>query len=383
MSTVIPISLETPATQEAARVMGICNSCRYCEGFCAVFPAMERRLSFTAESIHFLANLCHNCGACYHACQYAPPHAFALELPKAMAKVRKETYAQFATPNWLGALYQRQGLALSLGSLVGFVAIFLLAYLLLGGETTRLFQAVTTKELFYDITPHNTLVAVFGPVFLWALLSMALSGQKYWQMLKGLAPERAFLAKEASQTASDIVQLRYLDGGGQGCASENDRPTKQRRVSHQMVFGGFMLCLASTSVATLYHYLLNWPAPYAMTSLPKLLGLSGGLLMVVGCSWLLIQRPSRHQALQDPTQQTMDVGFVSLLLIIAATGLASMWLQTTAAMPLLHLVHLSSVLSFFLLMPYCKFVHGLYRGLALWWHNREQANPSRLQLSEG
>ncbi|MFZ9102926.1 MAG: tricarballylate utilization protein TcuB, partial [Burkholderiaceae bacterium] len=198
-----------------------------------------------------------------------------------------------------------------------------------------------------------------------------------------LAPEQAFLSKEASQTVSDILQLRYLDGGGQGCAAESDKPTKQRRVSHQMVFLGFMLCLASTSVATLYHYLLNDPAPYPMTSLPKLLGIFGGLLMVVGCAWLLAQRPSRHQALQDPTQQTMDVGFVSLLLVIAATGLASMWLRTTAAMPLLHLIHLSSVLSFFLLMPYCKFVHGLYRGLALWWHNREQANPSRLQLSEG
>ncbi len=26
---------------EAERQMTICNSCRYCEGFCAVFPAME------------------------------------------------------------------------------------------------------------------------------------------------------------------------------------------------------------------------------------------------------------------------------------------------------------------------------------------------------
>ena len=135
-------------------------------------------------------------------------------------------------------------------SLVGFVVIFVLAYLLAGGETARLWQAASTKELFYEITPHNTLVAIFGPVFLWAVLAMTLSGQRYWQMLKGLAPEQAFLSKEASQTVSDIVQLRYLDGGGQGCAAESDKPTKQRRVSHQMVFLGFMLCLASTSVAT-------------------------------------------------------------------------------------------------------------------------------------
>ena len=31
---------------EVARVMQICNACRYCEGFCAVFPAMTRRLEF-------------------------------------------------------------------------------------------------------------------------------------------------------------------------------------------------------------------------------------------------------------------------------------------------------------------------------------------------
>ena len=33
---------------EVARVMQICNACRYCEGFCAVFPAMTRRLEFPA-----------------------------------------------------------------------------------------------------------------------------------------------------------------------------------------------------------------------------------------------------------------------------------------------------------------------------------------------
>ena len=78
--------------QEAARMLSICNACRYCEGFCAVFPAMTRRVEFLPDDIHFMANLCHNCGACLHACQYAPPHEFAVNIPKVMAQVRKETY---------------------------------------------------------------------------------------------------------------------------------------------------------------------------------------------------------------------------------------------------------------------------------------------------
>ncbi len=73
---------------EVARQMQICNACRYCEGFCAVFPAMTRRLEFGKADIHYLANLCHNCGACLHACQYAPPHEFAVNVPQAMAQVR-------------------------------------------------------------------------------------------------------------------------------------------------------------------------------------------------------------------------------------------------------------------------------------------------------
>ena len=28
---------------EAERQLDICNACRYCEGYCAVFPALERR----------------------------------------------------------------------------------------------------------------------------------------------------------------------------------------------------------------------------------------------------------------------------------------------------------------------------------------------------
>ena len=38
--------LLTSPEKEVARQLQICNGCRYCEGFCAVFPAMTRRLEF-------------------------------------------------------------------------------------------------------------------------------------------------------------------------------------------------------------------------------------------------------------------------------------------------------------------------------------------------
>lgn len=93
----IPVVQLSDHEQEVQRALQICNACRYCESFCAVFAAMTKRLEFNQADIHYLANLCHNCGACLHACQYAPPHEFGVNIPKAMAQVRLETYQEFAT----------------------------------------------------------------------------------------------------------------------------------------------------------------------------------------------------------------------------------------------------------------------------------------------
>src|SRR5512138_2865078 len=95
----------TASEAEAARQLQICNACRYCEGFCAVFPAMTRRLEFAPVDVNYLAHLCHNCGACLHACQYAPPHEFAVNVPQAMARVRLQSYERYAWPRALGGLY--------------------------------------------------------------------------------------------------------------------------------------------------------------------------------------------------------------------------------------------------------------------------------------
>src|SRR5512141_1669259 len=134
------------AEAEVEREMAICNACRYCEGFCAVFPAMERRIAFGQGDIHYLANLCHNCGACLHACQYAPPHEFAVNVPEAMAKVRLQTYADYAWPP----------------ALAGGLALFLLLAMALKGT---LWQQLAPGG-FYQVFPHNLMVALFAPVFL-------------------------------------------------------------------------------------------------------------------------------------------------------------------------------------------------------------------------
>lgn len=121
---IIEAQIITEPEAEVERVMQVCNACRYCEGFCAVFPAMTQRLEFGKADINYLANLCHNCGACLHACQYAPPHEFAINVPKAMAEVRLETYQHYAQPAAFGALYRRAGVTVTLALVFGLILFY-------------------------------------------------------------------------------------------------------------------------------------------------------------------------------------------------------------------------------------------------------------------
>src|SRR5438270_155417 len=117
----------TKILAEADRLMTVCNSCRYCEGLCAVFPAMEMRRSFADGDLNYLANLCHACGACYYDCQFSPPHEFDVNVPKVMAKVRAQSYARYAWPGFLSGVFERNGLVIALATALG-VAGFILCF---------------------------------------------------------------------------------------------------------------------------------------------------------------------------------------------------------------------------------------------------------------
>ena len=364
----------TAGETEVARQMQICNACRYCEGFCAVFPAMTRRLEFGKADIHYLANLCHNCSACLYACQYAPPHEFAVNVPQALAVVRGQTYVDYAWPPALGALYQRNGLTVALAT-AGGLALFLVLVLLWAKGS--LVHAPLAGN-FYAVFPHNTLVAMFGAVFLFAIVALGIGVANFWRSVDPGRPETGGAAAEAVRNA---LTLKYLDGGhGQGCNEDSDAFTLARRRFHHLTFYGFMLCFAATSVATLYHYLLGLQAPYALTSLPVLLGTVGGVGLLVGPAGLLWLNLRRNPAQGDAQQKPMDRGFIALLFFTSLTGLALLAWRDTGAMALLLAVHLGFVMALFLTLPYGKFAHGMYRSAALLKYAIEKRLPNRLAL---
>ncbi|MEJ8837212.1 tricarballylate utilization 4Fe-4S protein TcuB [Ramlibacter sp. AN1133] len=361
-----------PAVDEVARQLQICNACRYCETFCAVFPAMTRRLDFAAADVHYLANLCHNCGACLHACQYAPPHEFAVNVPRAMAQVRRETYTGYAWPRALGGLYRRNGVTLALAT-AGGLALFLVLLLAMHG---RLWHAPMAGN-FYAVFPHAMLGWMFGAAFLFALVALGVGAARFW---RGQSPGPVG-ASAAAEATRNVLALTYLDGGhGDGCNEKDDAFTLARRRFHHFTFYGFLLCFAATCVATLYHYVLGLHAPYPVTSLPVLLGTLGGIGLLVGPAGLLWLNLRRHPLHGDPRQRPMDRAFIVLLFATSLTGLALLAWRDTGAMALLLALHLGTVLALFLTLPYGKFAHAVYRAAALLKYQVERRQPSRLQL---
>jgi len=368
------VRMEVLASPEAevARQMQICNACRYCEGFCAVFPAMTRRLEFGAADAHYLANLCHNCGACYHACQYAPPHEFAVNVPHAMAAVRGKTYSDYAWPPALGALYRHNGLTVALALAAG-----LALFLMLGIARNGSLQHAPLAGNFYAIFPHGLMAAMFGAVFGYAVLALGMGVNRFW---REVSPGRASPAALA-EASRNVLALTYLDGGhGDGCNEADDRYTLARRRFHHLTFYGFMLCFASTSVATLYHYLLGLEAPYALTSLPVLLGTLGGVGLLIGPAGLLWLNFRRDPAQGDVSQRPMDRSFIALLLLASGTGLALLAWRGSGTMALLLALHLGVVMALFATLPYGKFAHGIYRSAALLKSTIEKRQANRLKL---
>ena len=345
---------------EADRLMTVCNSCRYCEGLCAVFPAMEMRRAFPDGDLNYLANLCHSCGACYVDCQFSPPHEFDVNVPRVLAQVRNDCYAAYAWPLALAPAFARNGLVISIVAALG-VAGFILGFAA-WHDRSVLFGTHTGPGAFYRLMPHSAMAWLFGLAFLYAIVALAMSLAKFW---RDIGDPVAVDGGSLWQAIRDAATLRYLDGGGIGCYNHDERPNDRRAFYHHLTFYGFLLCFASTCVATLYHYLLAREAPYPWWDLPVVLGTLGGIGLIFGPLGLMIAKLRRDPIMVDEPRFGMDFAFIAMLFATSLTGLLLLVLRATPAMPTLLALHLGVVLALFITLPYGKFVHGLYRFAAL------------------
>ena len=349
---------------EARRVMTLCNACRYCEGFCAVFQAMELRTVFADDDLNYLANLCHDCRGCWYACQYAPPHPFDINVPRVLADLRLQTYRDLARPRALGSLFRRPG-RVAFAAVAG-ATLAVLGTVLWGPGPDVLTRSHVGPGSFYAVVPYAVMVGMGSALGLLVLAAWLLSIRAAgW--LRDTGGVRPLIA-----ATLDAARLTYLGGGGEGCPYPEERNSRRRRVFHHLVFWGFLTDFAATTVAAFYHHVLGLDAPYAWTSLPVVLGSAGGVGLLLGTAGLLALRRGADPDPAFPPARALDTPFLVLLGLTALTGFAVLFGRETAAMGALLVVHLGVVFGLFVTLPYGKLVHAVHRFGALVRWNGER-----------
>jgi citrate/tricarballylate utilization protein len=370
---------ETATVQEARRVMEICNACRYCEGFCAVFPAMEMQRAFSGGDLSYLANLCHNCRGCYYACQYAPPHPFGVNVPQTFALLRDESYQDHAWPRPLARAFARNGMMVALVTAAALSLVVLLTSWLVAPGT--LARAWIGRDAFYRVIPWAIMTGVAAATLLFSVLALMMGGISFWRSSGSAKPVRI---RDVLRGLHDALTLKNLGGGitinaegdsrfrllrlkrsRSGCNDRDESFSMTRRYLHHAMAYGFLACFAATCIAAFDAYILRSPAPYPLFSLPVIFGTLGGIGLLAGTSGLIWLKVTGDPNPAAKRLLGADFALLALLWLAAITGIILLAFRGTAAMGPLLAVHLGVILALFVLLPYSKFVHALYRTLAL------------------
>ena len=346
--------------QEAGRQLVICNACRYCEGYCPVFRAIETRRDFEQGDVFYLSNLCHDCRACYYACMYTPPHEFAINIPQILAEARIETYRRWSWPAFLGRAFKNRSVTVFLAAgMAAIVAVLALLFI----PPENLFTAHLGPGAFYEVVPYLAMVAGALILFFYGIAVWLRGGARFWSETQCALKENGSW-KTLFAAVGAALGLRYLKGGGPGCFYPDERPSPVRRFYHSLTFWAFV-----------YQDFFHQLPPYALTSAPVVFGAIGGVALILGTGGLIYYKLRSDREPAAAAASGMDYVFLVTLGLAALTGMLTLILRATTAMGSILVVHLACIAGLFISAPYGKFVHAVYRTLALIRYEVEQSQP--------
>jgi len=224
---------------------------------------------------------------------------------------------------------------------------------------------------FYRVVPFVAMTVPPSLIALYGFTVFIIGAARFWRETQG--PISALVDVPALWRATkDAFGLAYMKGGGAGCNYPAESFSRARMWHHHLVFYGFLLDLAATTIAAFYDHFLGWQAPYPYFSAPVVLGTVGGVGLIIGTAGLLYLKWISDRAPADSTMLNMDVAFLALLFLTSFTGLLLLALRETAAMGTLLVIHLGFVAGLFITAPYGKFAHVVYRYAALVRYSIEQ-----------
>jgi citrate/tricarballylate utilization protein len=250
--------------------------------------------------------------------------------------------------------------------------IAVLALLFIPSDT--LFTAHLGPGAFYEVVPYVAMVVGALILFFYGIAVWVRGGARFWSETRTVLNKRGG-AKALLAAIGAALGLRYLQGGGPGCFYPDERPSSVRRLYHSLTFWGLMSDFVSTTLAFVYQDFLHLLPPYALGSAPVIFGTLGGVALLIGTGGLIYYKLRSDRDPVAADANGMDYVFLVTLGLTALTGMLTLILRETSAMGGILVLHLASIAALFISAPYGKFVHAVYRTLALIRYEVEQSQP--------
>jgi nitrate reductase gamma subunit/ferredoxin len=389
MATVVNPNLITDLQKFGAPDVNACFSCGNCTAICpladndATFPRRFIRLAQVGLVDDLVTSkelwTCYQCGMCTARCpQEADPAEF-------MATARRFAIAKLDKTGIARAMYTSP-VAAAVISLVGLVIFGGFFASVKAAPDERLVFGVPYEWIHLVGLVVMVLVAVIA-VFNLAMMARATakrdgvtakslfgSGQAWGATLRALW---------SAIGVESLGQKRYRED----CEDDSPKEPLYRRrwLIHFLTVWGFLALFA----ATLIHYGsdiigLQGVAEGAVGSIARVVGTLGGLAMMYGVSWFMINRRQKVSAAAQHSSPS-DWTFLWMLWLTGLTGFiieVSLYLPQAHPQPwayLLFLVHVAIAMELVLFMPFTKFAHVMYRPVALFFYALAKQRSREMQ----
>src|ERR1043166_1404536 len=216
-----------------------------------------------------------------------------------MAELRADTYRDFSWPAILSGLVTRNGRAVTLITVSAVISILFLVLVFIGPKV--LFATHRGEATFYRVVPFVAMTVPPSLIALYGLAIFIIGAVRFWHETQARASDVIDFAALWRAT-KDAFGLAYMKGGGAGCNYPGESFSRSRMWYHHLVFYGFLLDLAATTIAAFYDHFLGWRAPYPYFSAPVILGTLGGIGLLIGTVGLLYLK---WRSDRDPANSTM------------------------------------------------------------------------------
>lgn len=339
-----------------------CYQCSTCTVVCDItpdktpFPRKEMLYAQWGMKDKLISNpdiwLCHQCSDCTAHC---PRGAKPGEV---LGAVRKMTIKTYAKPSGLGSMVNEPKAAILLFAIP---TVLFLVFMMMQGHFTngipRGEGGIISFSKFMPPIPYIDFL--FIPLAALVVLSFVLGIKGYWSDMSRQygKPVGGDINKSITDTIIEILSHKRF---------EKCSVTKDRKISHLLVFYSFIGLAITTSIAVFYLYFLKWESPYPQTNIIKIIGNISGIALLIGITMIVSSRINNKE--KAGIGSYFDWLFIVIVYGVGATGMFAQIFRlldiAVIAYPM-YFAHLVFIFALFAYAPFSKMAHMVYRTTAM------------------